>query len=183
MNNFVKWQNQDTPNRSKILALFIGALIFPISIPLLIIFVVPQIDKFLGIGSYFYGIGNNILGGMTTVIGGIVAIWTIVIQISLASGTPFPMLPTKKLLVIGPFKYCRNPMTLGTILAYTGISIWIGSFSALAIVTILAIILIGYLKLVEEKELLLRFGSEYMEYKEMTPFIIPIRLGRIASKK
>ncbi len=119
-----------------------------------------------------------IIGIMAIIIGGIAAIWTIVIQITLASGTPFPMLPTKKLLIIGPFKYCRNPMTLGTILAYMGIAIWIGSFSAVLAVTIFAALLIAYLKLVEEKELQMRFGQEYMEYKKKTPFIIPIKFNR-----
>ena len=100
---------------------------------------------------------------------------TIVIQITLASGTPFPMLPTKKLLIVGPFKYCRNPMTLGTILAYAGTAIWIGSFTALLAVAIFAALLIGYLKLIEEKELLMRFGDEYAEYRKNTPFILPIK--------
>jgi len=27
-------------------------------------------------------------------------------------------MPTQELLTEGPFRYCRNPMTLGTILAY-----------------------------------------------------------------
>ena len=88
------------------------------------------------------------------------------------------MLPTKKLLVVGPFKYCRNPMTLGTILAYGGIAILIGSFTALLAVGIFAARLIGYLKMIEEKELQMRVGSEYIEYKEKTPFIIPVKFKK-----
>jgi protein-S-isoprenylcysteine O-methyltransferase Ste14 len=30
-----------------------------------------------------------------------------------------------------------------------------------------------YIKLIEEKELEERFGSEYVEYKKRTPFLIP----------
>jgi len=33
-------------------------------------------------------------------------------------GTPLPVMPTQELLTEGPFRYSRNPMTLGTILAY-----------------------------------------------------------------
>ena len=182
MNNFLKWQNQDNPNKNRILALVIGALIFPITIPVCLIVILPLVDNYLGISSFFYGLGNIIIGVMAIIIGGIVAIWTIVIQINLASGTPFPMLPTKKLLIVGPFKYCRNPMTLGTIIAYGGIAILIGSFTALIAVSIFAAILIGYLKIVEEKELQMRFGSEYIEYKKKTPFIIPIKIVRTDSK-
>lgn len=165
------------------LALVIGALIFPIMIPIFLILVLPHIDNYFGIGSFYYGSVNTIIGVSAVTIGGIVAMWTIVIQITLASGTPFPMLPTKKLLIVGPFKYCRNPMTLGTIMAYGGIAIWIGSFTALLAVALLAAILIGYLKIIEEKELQMRFGDEYIEYKKKTPFIVPIRIGRNDSKR
>jgi protein-S-isoprenylcysteine O-methyltransferase Ste14 len=65
---------------------------------------------------------------------------------------------------------------LGTIIAYGGIAIWIGSFTALIVVALFAAILISYLKLIEEKELQMRFGSEYIEYKKKTPFIIPIKI-------
>lgn len=182
MNNFLKWQKQDNSNKNRIWALIIGALIFPITIPVVLIMVLPHVDNYFGIGSFFYGLGNIILGILAIIIGGIIAIWTIVIQITLASGTPFPMLPTKKLLIVGPFKYCRNPMTLGTIVAYGGIAILIGSFTALLAVVIFAALLIGYLKVIEEKELQMRFGGEYIEYKKNTPFIIPFRIGRTGSK-
>jgi protein-S-isoprenylcysteine O-methyltransferase Ste14 len=165
------------------LALGVGALIFPIMIPAFLIIVLPRVDTYLGISSFFNGLGNIIIGVMAIIIGGIVAIWTIVIQISSASGTPFPMLPTKKLLIVGPFKYCRNPMTLGTIIAYVGIAVLIGSFTALIVVAIFAAMLICYLKIIEEKELQMRFGSEYIEYKKKTPFIIPRKIVRIDSKK
>lgn len=183
MDKFLKWQNQGISNKHRLLAFVIGALIFPISIPILLVVVFPYVDNFFGIGSLFYGFGNIIFGVTAIIIGGIVAIWTIVIQITLASGTPFPMLPTKKLLIVGPFKYCRNPMTFGTIIAYGGIAILRGSFSALLAVATFAAILIGYLKIIEEKELQMRFGSEYIEYKMKTPFIIPIKIKRTESKK
>ena len=111
------------------------------------------------------------------ILGGFIAFSTIIAQIKYASGTPFPMLPTKKLLVIGPFKYCRNPMTLGTILLYSGIAVMVGSYTALLFVLIFFLILLAYLKLVEEQELALRFGQAYLDYKNDTPFIIPVRIG------
>jgi len=60
-------------------------------------------------------------------------------------------------------------------MAYSGIVVMIGSYTALLFVVIFFLILLAYLKLVEEKELELRFGQEYLEYKNATPFIIPIR--------
>ena len=83
MNKFLKWQNQDHSNKNRLLALVIGALIFPITIPVLLVVVFPHGDNYFGIGSLFYGLGNIIIGVMAIIIGGIVAIWTILIQINL----------------------------------------------------------------------------------------------------
>jgi protein-S-isoprenylcysteine O-methyltransferase Ste14 len=176
MNNFLKWQKQDTPEKSRTGVFVIGALIFPTLLPILLVLVLPLADKSLGIGSFYIGWVNILIGVVGIIKGFAIAIWTIVLQITRASGTPFPMLPTKRLLVSGPFKYCRNPMTLGTIIAYTGIAILVGSWASLLFVIIFAAFLIAYLRFIEEKELLLRFGIEYEEYKKKTPFIIPIKI-------
>ncbi len=183
MNKFLNWQNQGTSNKNRLLAMLVGALIFLLTIPFFLVIVFPQVDKSLGLGSFFFGSGNIVLGAIAILLGGILAVWTILTQITLASGTPFPMLPTQKLLVVGPFKYCRNPMTLGTIIAYAGIAVWVGSLTALIVVALFALFLVSYLKLIEEKELELRFGSEYSEYKKRTPFMIPIKIARSDSKK
>jgi protein-S-isoprenylcysteine O-methyltransferase Ste14 len=179
VNTFVKWQNQENSSRKHLLFLGIGALIFPTGIPAILVLLLPRVDKMIGIGSFYVGYGNIIFGVIAIIMGGFLALWTIIAQIKLASGTPFPMLPTKKLLIIGPFKYCRNPMTLGTIIAYSGVAILVGSFTALLAVVIFALMLLVYLKLIEEKELEMRFGQEYLEYKNTTPFILPIRIGKV----
>jgi len=70
-------------------------------------------------------------------------------------------------------------MTLGTILAYLGVVIWVGSYTALLAIVALALLLLGYLKLIEEKELEMRFGQEYVAYKQNTPFILPNRIGKV----
>ena len=90
------------------------------------------------------------------------------------------MMPTQKLLVSGPFKQCRNPMTFGTICLYLGVGIIIGSLSSIAVVLLFGGLLLTYIKLVEERELAARFGQEYLDYKSNTPFIIPgIKLKKI----
>ena len=101
------------------------------------------------------------------------ALWSIIAQLTRARGTPLPMLATQKLLITGPFKQCRNPMTLGTILLYSGIGILLESISALIVVFLFSTLLIIYLKQVEERELEARFGEEYLAYKKETPFLIP----------
>lgn len=69
-------------------------------------------------------------------------------------------------------------MTLGTVVAYFGVAILVGSYSALLAVVLFFLMLLVYLKLIEEKELELRFGQEYLEYKKNTPFILPFRIAK-----
>jgi protein-S-isoprenylcysteine O-methyltransferase Ste14 len=83
------------------------------------------------------------------------------------------MMPTQELIISGPFRYCRNPMTLGTILAYLGLSIAAATVVGVALALILGALLITYLKKVEEKELTERFGQQYLDYKQNVPFIVP----------
>jgi len=173
MNKFREFQEKKISPGQQVLLFLVGALIFPTGIPAMLVLLLPQLDKKLGIASFYAGNANMLFGLLAVLPGGGLAIWTIIAQVRLASGTPFPMMPTQKLITIGPFKYCRNPMTLGTLLAYAGAAIWVGSFSALLAVAILAALLITYLKLIEEKELALRFGQDYLDYKIVTPFMLP----------
>jgi protein-S-isoprenylcysteine O-methyltransferase Ste14 len=80
---------------------------------------------------------------------------------------------TQKLVVKKPYTYCRNPMTLGTMAFYLGVAVWLASFSAIALAFIYPVGILIYIKLIEEKELEERFGAEYLEYKQRTPFLIP----------
>jgi protein-S-isoprenylcysteine O-methyltransferase Ste14 len=70
-------------------------------------------------------------------------------------------------------------MTLGTMIAYSGVAIAVGSYTSLLAVAIFSLMLLVYLKLIEEKELALRFGQEYLEYRRNTPFLLPVRIAKV----
>jgi protein-S-isoprenylcysteine O-methyltransferase Ste14 len=53
------------------------------------------------------------------------------------------------------------------------VAILIGSIGSALLVLFGAGFLLTYIKRIEEKELELRFGQEYLEYKKQTPFLIP----------
>lgn len=108
----------------------------------------------------------------------ILYLWTVFLQVKKGLGTPIPLLPPKKLLVVAPYSYCRNPMVLGAIIFYFSICAFIGSWNAFYIVAPIAIILVVYAKFWEEGELESRFGKRYIEYKRQTPFLIPRIFGR-----
>ena len=56
-------------------------------------------------------------------------------------GTPAPMIPPKKLVVVGFYRYVRNPMYLGFITGWIGLWIVFGQANLVAIVIAFAVVL------------------------------------------
>ena len=54
-----------------------------------------------------------------------------------------------------------------------GVGVITHSFSFLVLTVIISLVLFSYYKFIEEKELVLRFGKEYVEYKKKVPFLFP----------
>jgi len=177
MKTYQEWAKREYSLKQRFITLFFAGIVFVLIIPYVLVILAPRLDARLQLPAFTAGAVNPVVGLILVVGGYALGLWSIQTQMTIGSGTPVPIMPTKRLIVKGPFTYCRNPMTLGTLLAYGGIAVWVGSLSALAMVLLLAILLLSYLKLVEEKELEARFGPDYVEYKRTTPFILP-RLRR-----
>jgi protein-S-isoprenylcysteine O-methyltransferase Ste14 len=175
MKRYQNWAKRDHSAGQWLITLALAGLLIVVTIPFLMVIASLAIDRWLGLPGFAVGAINPIAGFIMAVLGLGLGLWSIQAQITIGRGTPVPMVPTKKLVVQAPFTYCRNPMTLGTILAYLGVCVWIGSIAALVIALILSLSLILYIKLLEEKELEARFGAEYLAYKRRTPFILPRR--------
>lgn len=84
-------------------------------------------------------------------------------------------------LIVGNdvYRYTRNPMSLGYYLGAVGLGFITGSTS-LTLVVLLGFIPahLFFLKFFEEKELELRFGESYQEYKQQVPFLFPRFSGK-----
>jgi len=173
MKRYQDWAKREHSSGQQVITLALAGLLIVGMIPFLVVVGSLAIDRWLQLPSFFVGAINPIAGLILAFSGLGLGLWSIHAQITIGRGTPVPLVPTKKLVVQPPFTYCRNPMTLGTILAYLGVCVWIGSISALGIVAILTTLLLSYVKFIEEKELAARFGAEYLAYKRETPFILP----------
>jgi protein-S-isoprenylcysteine O-methyltransferase Ste14 len=98
----------------------------------------------------------------------------IIVTFRRASGTPMPFKPPARLITTGIYAYVRNPMVVAGILIGEGLGFLFGSASLILIfIPLLTLLGFIYLKFVEERELELRFGSEYLEYKKRVPMFIP----------
>jgi len=173
MSLYSKWARKKQSGLVRVLALLAAGVLFLYLLPLAISRGGASLDRKFALPPLNFGTINHIIGGFLMILGFFFALWSIYDQFSRASGTPLPMLPTQKLLIDGPFRYCRNPMTLGTITAYLGIAVYAGTIAGIGIVLCFGMLLVLYLKLLEEKELTERFGEAYLAYKREVPFIIP----------
>lgn len=173
MKYFTKWASREYTFTHRLLGTLPAGIIFAILIPLMLVKLGPLMDAMFHLQRISFGIVNVLLGCVLMVIGVIYGFWSIISQFTQARGTPLPMMATQTLLVSGPFKHCRNPMAFGTIVLYLGISILTGSVSSIVMVIIFTALLLTYIKKVEERELEVRFGQEYLAYKATTSFIIP----------
>jgi protein-S-isoprenylcysteine O-methyltransferase Ste14 len=101
-------------------------------------------------------------------------LWSVAAFWLAGKGTPVPFASPTRLVTSGPFRYTRNPIKLGVILFYFGVGT-IGDELVTGAVMLAIGFLLGtiYHKGVEEKELLIRFGEEYREYRNRTSFLIP----------
>jgi protein-S-isoprenylcysteine O-methyltransferase Ste14 len=81
-------------------------------------------------------------------------------------GTPAPMAPPQRLVVVGFYRYVRNPMYLGFAAGWIGLWVVFGHASPIAITGAAAAALAVYLFVVfyEEPTLRKKFGDDYVEY-------------------
>jgi protein-S-isoprenylcysteine O-methyltransferase Ste14 len=173
MKQITRWAGREYGFVPRIAATLLAGVLFAFLIPYGLVNLGPRLDFVLSLPQLDLGIASLILGGILVAAGLFYAFWSIGDQLLLARGTPLPVMATQTLLVSGPFRHCRNPMSFGAICLYLGISILAQSISSILIVCLLTALLITYIKKIEERELEARFGQAYLAYKAATPFIIP----------
>ncbi|MGA8027155.1 MAG: isoprenylcysteine carboxylmethyltransferase family protein, partial [Bryobacteraceae bacterium] len=81
-------------------------------------------------------------------------------------GTPAPFIPPQRLVVVGFYRYVRNPMYVGFITGWFGLWVVIGHANLGLIAGVAALILGVHLFIVfyEEPTLRGKFGKDYEEY-------------------
>jgi len=91
-------------------------------------------------------------------------------------GAPFFIVLSRKLAASWLYARTRNPMVLATLAFFLSLGIWFQSLLfVLWVLLLLTPAWLVFLKVYEERELELRFGTSYLEYKSRTPMLFPGR--------
>ncbi|MEX6688994.1 isoprenylcysteine carboxylmethyltransferase family protein [Danxiaibacter flavus] len=100
-------------------------------------------------------------------------IWTVCLFRTFGKGTLAPWTPTQKLIIHGPYKYCRNPMISVVLFIIIGEALFLNSSNILFFSGIFFLINTIYFILKEEPDMKKRFGKAYEDYKTNVPRWIP----------
>ena len=113
------------------------------------------------------------LGGWLIVNGIGLMAWCVQLFYVEGRGTPLPLVPPKRFVANGPYRYVRNPMFLGVFLTLGGEALVCGS--PLLGAYLLAVIGVAHLvvRVWEEPRLAGRFGPAYRDYQRQVPRWIP----------
>lgn len=89
-------------------------------------------------------------------------------------GAPFFIALSRKLAADWMYAWTRNPMVLAALAFFLSLGIWFQSvLFVLWLLILFAPALLFFVKVYEERELEIRFGSSYLEYKSRTPMLFP----------
>ena len=89
-------------------------------------------------------------------------------------GAPFAIALSQQLAVEWMYAWTRNPMILSALAFLVALGIWFQSgLFVLWALLLFAPAILFFVKVYEERELALRFGQSYLDYKAKTPMLIP----------
>jgi protein-S-isoprenylcysteine O-methyltransferase Ste14 len=90
-------------------------------------------------------------------------------------GTPAPIAPPRRLVVVGFYRHVRNPMYSGFFVGWLGLWVVLGATNRVAIAVACLVTVGAFLFVIEYEEPTLRklFGAEYEEYCRAVPRWMP----------
>jgi protein-S-isoprenylcysteine O-methyltransferase Ste14 len=99
------------------------------------------------------------------VLSGVTVLLDAFVRFARADGTPAPPMPTAHLVVVGPYRFVRNPMYLAVLAIILGQALLFGSGGALLYAGIVLLAVVLFVRAYEEPTLELEYGDEYREYR------------------
>lgn len=172
MDLFLGFTNKQYSNSYKIMALLPGSIVFLVISPLFLFLFSRYLNQFIPLHwprTFELSVAiTTIIIAITIMTWGTFSLW---IE---GKGTPAPIAPTSTLVTTGAYKYCRNPIELGTDLYFLALGTWLDTLNTGFLCMAFGMMLgYSYIRIIEERELNLRFGKEYDNYRTATPLFFP----------
>ena len=105
--------------------------------------------------------------------GALIGFWSGFTLVRLGEGTPMPLECTHALVIAGPYRYIRNPMSAMGIAQGLAVGCYLGSTLTLIYAVVGAFVWNYLLRPWEEKDLSVRFGEPYDRYRRSVPCWLP----------
>ena len=118
-------------------------------------------------------LATKIFGGIFLVLGLTLFLYALYLFKTIGKGTVAPWSPKQKLIIVGPYQYCRNPMITGVLFILVAEALILHSTSILWWAVAFFFINTLYFIALEEPTLAEKFGEDYRRYKQHVPRWIP----------
>ncbi|MBA7693836.1 hypothetical protein ES703_102426 [subsurface metagenome] len=158
---------------SIVYATIFSIIVFWLLIPLFLFLTSLLIDKYFELFWNFNPLRISI-GVILVILGIYLALWATNTVYFMGKGLPLFFYPSKYLVKSGPYSFIRHPLYVAFFIYISGLGL-ILSPSMIYIVNPLFLIFIILYTIREEKFLLKKFGSEYSDYKNSVPAVIPFK--------
>jgi protein-S-isoprenylcysteine O-methyltransferase Ste14 len=113
------------------------------------------------------------IGAIILVLASALGIWSAVAMAVAGRGTPLPIAMPRRLVVVGPYRFVRNPMALAGIVQGVAVGLVSSSWLVVAYAVVGSVIWNLAVRPQEEADLEVRFGEDFQRYRSAVRCWIP----------
>jgi len=107
------------------------------------------------------------------ILGGVIVLLDAFVRFARADGTPAPPVPTAHLVIVGPYRFVRNPMYVAVVAIILGQALLFGSWATVVYAAVAMTAVALFVRFYEEPTLERTYGDEYRTYKANVRAWIP----------
>ncbi|MDE1192689.1 MAG: isoprenylcysteine carboxylmethyltransferase family protein [Arachidicoccus sp.] len=145
-----------------------------LALPFVVTVIIPYLLYRIGIHIvHAQPLWMRIVGAVLYLLGLSMQLYTTILFFKYAQGTLAPWQPTQKLVIRGPYLYCRNPMITGVLFMLFGEGVFFNALAILIWGCIFFVMNTFFFIFKEEPDMLARFGESYALYKKHVPRWLP----------
>ena len=146
----------------------------------LFLFVIPGlliwVESFMGWNQFHFSVQKQ-LGMALFILGGSLGLTSGAMMGIYGRGTPLPLDTARRLVVVGPYRYVRNPMAIAGLTQGAAVACFAGSWLTIVYVICGMLLWNYHVRPIEEQDLLHRFQDGYVPYRNSIRCWIPCLNG------